>query len=50
MISQKPILVTGATGSIASVLVKRLCETGQIVRVVVRNPDRATNLQTMQNI
>ena len=50
MISQKPILVTGATGSIASILVKRLCETGQIVRVVVRNPNRATNLQTMQNI
>ncbi len=50
MISQKPILVTGATGSIGSVLVKRLSETGHIVRVVVRNPDRATNLQTMQNI
>jgi dihydroflavonol-4-reductase len=50
MLSKKLVLVTGATGSIGSVLVKRLSEVGQIVRMVVRNPDRATNLQTIQNI
>ena len=50
MESSKPILVTGATGSIGSVLVKRLSEMGQSVRVVVRNPDRAANLQSMPNV
>jgi nucleoside-diphosphate-sugar epimerase len=50
MKSPKPILVTGATGSIGSVLVKRLSESGQIVRAVVRNPDRAAALRIMANI
>ena len=50
MKSPKPILVTGATGSIGSVLVKRLSESGQIVRAVVRNPDRAAALRSMANI
>jgi 2-alkyl-3-oxoalkanoate reductase len=50
MRSPKPILVTGATGSIGSVLVKRLNAIGQFVRVVVRNPDRAANLQNQANV
>jgi nucleoside-diphosphate-sugar epimerase len=50
MKNPKPILVTGATGCIGSVLVKRLSETGQIMRVVVRNPDRAANLRSMSNV
>jgi dihydroflavonol-4-reductase len=50
MISQKPILVTGATGSIGSVLVKRLCESGQSVRAIVRNPHKATTLMGMTNV
>ncbi len=31
-------------------MVKRLSETGQIVRAVVRNPDRAANLRSMANV
>lgn len=50
MESPKPILVTGATGSIGYVLVKRISETGQSIRVVVRNPDRAANLRSMPNV
>jgi nucleoside-diphosphate-sugar epimerase len=50
MDSPKPILVTGATGCIGSVLVKRLSETGGSVRVVVRNPDRAAKLRSMPNV
>ena len=50
MKSPKTILVTGATGSIGSALVKRLSESGQSVRAVVRNPDRAATLRSMANI
>jgi nucleoside-diphosphate-sugar epimerase len=50
MESSKPILVTGATGSIGSVLVKQLSEIGRSVRVVVRNPGRAANLRNMPNV
>jgi nucleoside-diphosphate-sugar epimerase len=50
MENPKPVLVTGATGSIGSVLVKRLSETGQSIRVVVRDPDRAANLQRLPNV
>lgn len=46
----KPILVTGATGSIGSVLVKRLCESGQSVRAIVRNPAKADALKGMGNV
>jgi nucleoside-diphosphate-sugar epimerase len=45
METQKPILVTGASGSIGSVLVKRLCENDQRVRALVRNPDRMAHLR-----
>ncbi len=50
MENRRPILVTGATGSIGSVLVKRLSDTGHSIRVVVRNPDRAAALRTMPNV
>ena len=50
MESSKLILVTGATGSIGSVLVKRLSEAGQCLRVVVRNPDRAVHLRRMPHV
>ena len=46
----KPILVTGATGSIGSVLVKRLCELGYRVRAIVRNPRKAAALMGMTNV
>lgn len=48
--SSKPVLVTGASGSIGSVLVKRLSESGQSVRALVRNPDRAAALRILPNI
>jgi nucleoside-diphosphate-sugar epimerase len=46
----KPILVTGATGSIGSVLVKRLSELGYRVRAIVRNPRKAAALMGMTNV
>jgi nucleoside-diphosphate-sugar epimerase len=46
----KPVLVTGASGSIGSVLVKRLHETGRPVRAVVRSLDRAANLRRMPDV
>lgn len=50
MESRRPVLVTGATGSIGSVLVKRLSDTGHSVRAVVRNPDRAAYLRNMPDV
>lgn len=47
---RKPVLVTGATGSIGFVLVKRLRENGQLVRALVRNPDRAVYLREDPNV
>ncbi len=47
---RKPVLVTGATGSVGSVLVKRFCENGQLVRVVVRNPGRTDHLRNNPNV
>ena len=46
----KPILVTGATGSIGSELVKRLLNSGECVRVLVRNPQKAASLQDLGQI
>jgi len=48
--SSKPILVTGATGSIGSFLVRRLAESGQRVRALVRNPDRAASLRSLPSV
>ncbi len=50
MESLKPILVTGATGSIGYAMVKRISGTGQSLRVVVRNLDRAANLRSMPDV
>lgn len=40
----KPVLVTGATGYVASWLVKRLLEEGLTVHAAVRNPDNKEKL------
>ena len=40
----KPVLVTGATGYVASWLVKRLLEEGMTVHAAVRNPDKKEKL------
>jgi nucleoside-diphosphate-sugar epimerase len=50
MNSSNPVLVTGATGSIGSVLAKRLSESGQAVRALVRNPERAAALRGLANV
>ena len=50
MESPKPILVTGATGRLGYLLVKRLSETGQSIRALVRNPDRAARLRSMPDV
>ncbi len=50
MKNPKPVLVTGATGCIGRMLVKRLSEAGQSVRALVRNPDRAADLCRLPNV
>jgi nucleoside-diphosphate-sugar epimerase len=50
MTNPRPILVTGATGSIGARLVKRLCKSGQSVRALVRNLERAVCLQGLPNL
>jgi nucleoside-diphosphate-sugar epimerase len=47
---QKPIFITGATGSIGSELARRWSESGQAVRAMVRNPARAAALQSLPNV
>ena len=42
-----PILVTGAAGNVGFFLVRRLSESGQRVRALVRNPDRAASLRSL---
>ena len=46
----RPVLVTGATGSIGSALVKRLSESGQRVRAMARSPERAGPLRDLPNV
>ncbi|WP_211318830.1 SDR family oxidoreductase [Nocardioides silvaticus] len=41
----KPVLVTGATGYIASWIVRYLLEDGHVVRGTVRDPDKPTGLE-----
>ncbi len=48
--NQKPVFISGATGSVGSRFAGRLSETGQAVRVLVRNPERAAALQRMANV
>ena len=42
---KKPVLVTGATGYVASWIVRYLLEDGHVVRGTVRNPDKPTGLE-----
>lgn len=44
------ILITCATRSIGSVLVRKLCESEQSVRALVRNPQRAALLPSLPNL
>lgn len=43
----EPILITGATGTIGSEIVKRLSQAGVRVRVLVRNPEKVTSLHLL---
>lgn len=45
-----PIMVTGATGYVAGVLVKKLLENGLTVHAPVRNPDNPKKLQYLNEI
>jgi nucleoside-diphosphate-sugar epimerase len=45
----KPIMVTGATGYVAGVLIKRLLETGLTVHAAVRDPDNHEKLKYLSN-
>lgn len=45
-----PVFVTGATGSIGSMLVRRLIQDGRPVRALVRNPLGAEHLRRLGNI
>ncbi|MEO6470261.1 MAG: NAD-dependent epimerase/dehydratase family protein [Aeromicrobium sp.] len=44
----KPVLVTGATGYVASWIVRYLLEDGRTVRGTVRNPDKTTGMEHLQ--
>jgi nucleoside-diphosphate-sugar epimerase len=44
------IFITGATGSIGSRLAEHLSQAGWAVRALVRNPDRAAGLESLENI
>ncbi len=46
--SKVPIVVTGASGYIASWIVKQLLEQGHTVHATVRNPERAESTQHLQ--
>jgi nucleoside-diphosphate-sugar epimerase len=47
---QKPVFVTGATGSIGYALAKRLSENGSLVRALARDPSRAGNLKALAGV
>jgi nucleoside-diphosphate-sugar epimerase len=46
----KPVLVTGASGYVASWIVRYLLEDGRIVRGTVRNPDKAAGLEHLKAV
>jgi dihydroflavonol-4-reductase len=46
----EPVMVTGATGFIASWLVKKLIDTGITVHAAVRNTDDSINLSHLNNL
>jgi nucleoside-diphosphate-sugar epimerase len=43
-----PVVVTGASGYIASWIVKKLLEAGRTVHATVRNPDRTSSVEHLQ--
>jgi dihydroflavonol-4-reductase len=47
---QAPIMVTGATGYLAGVIVKQLLEAGHTVHATVRNPDNVEGLKYLNAI
>ena len=47
---QAPIMVTGATGYLAGVIVKQLLEAGHTVHATVRNPDNTDGLKYLNAI
>ncbi|WP_417467869.1 NAD-dependent epimerase/dehydratase family protein [Maricaulis sp.] len=47
---QAPIMVTGATGYLAGVIVKQLLEAGHTVHATVRNPDKVEGLKYLNAI
>ncbi len=46
----KPVLVTGATGYVASWIVKRLLEEGVTVHAAVRNPNHPASVEHLQSM
>ena len=48
--SDKPVLVTGANGYVASWLVKNLLDAGNTVHATVRNPDDKAKMGHLDNI
>ena len=48
--TSKPVLVTGATGYIAGVLIKQLLDIGCIVHGTVRDPSKTKRLQYLYDV
>lgn len=48
--TKSPVLVTGATGYVAGVLVKRLLEAGVTVHAAVRDPSKTTKLKYLNEV
>ena len=46
----EPVMVTGATGFVASELIKKLLESGITVHAAVRNPEDVSTLQHLTNL
>ena len=46
----EPVMVTGATGFVASELIKKLLENGITVHAAVRNPEDVSTLQHLTNL
>ena len=46
----KPVLVTGATGYVAGILVQQLLEKGLTVHATVRDPSTTERIQYLQDV
>ena len=46
----EPVMVTGATGFVASWLVKKLLDSGITVHAAVRNPEDASKIAHLKNL